>query len=174
MINNLAGKFRVGYGTPFDLEELRDSAGINIDSIVYVRLIDAVGCIDSQYATFDAFGHIVNDPWPTDDVVYASGGFDLTGVGVLHHRSPNGIHQVMPVITNIWPNPAVRQVSITCGQSNTPVEMYDMAGRLVRRFVLSQGTNDVDLGTLVPGVYLFRAQGCTHKVVVGSYRCVAM
>ena len=81
MINNLAGKYRIGYGTPFDLEELRDSTGIDIDSIVYVRVIDVVGSVDSQYATYDAFGHMVNDPWPTP---FPAGGFDLTGVGVIH------------------------------------------------------------------------------------------
>lgn len=80
-INNLAGKFRIGYGTPFDLEELRDSIGINIDSIVYVRVVDVVGCINPQYGTYDAYGHIINDPWPTP---FEAGGFDLTGVGVIH------------------------------------------------------------------------------------------
>lgn len=83
MINNLAGKFQVGYGTPFDLAELADSTGIDIDSIVYVRLVDVVGSIDSQYASYDAFGHIVNDPWPTP---FASSGFDLTGVAVMYER----------------------------------------------------------------------------------------
>ncbi len=81
MINNLAGKYRIGYGTPFDLEELRDSTGIDIDSIVYVRVIDVVGSVNPQYATYDAFGHMVNDPWPTP---FAAGGFDLSGVGVIH------------------------------------------------------------------------------------------
>lgn len=83
MINNLAGKFQVGYGTPFDLAELADSTGIDIDSIVYVRLVDVVGSIDPQYASYDAFGHIINDPWPTP---FASSGFDLTGVAVMYER----------------------------------------------------------------------------------------
>ena len=82
-INNLAGKFRIGYGTPFDLAELADSTGIDIDSIVYVRVVDVIGSINPQYGTYDAFGHIINDPWPTDNV---SGGFDLSGVAVLYER----------------------------------------------------------------------------------------
>ena len=88
-INNLAGKYRVGYGTPFDLEELRDSTGINIDSIVYVRIVDVVGSIDPQYATYDAYGHIVNDPYPTSDPTgnWRSGGFDLTGVAVMYENT---------------------------------------------------------------------------------------
>ena len=84
LINNLAGKYRVGYGTPFDLEELRDSAGIDINNIVYVRVVDVVGTIAPQYATRDAKGRIVNDPYPTNESgTWASGGFDLTGVAVL-------------------------------------------------------------------------------------------
>ena len=82
-INNLAGKYRYGYGTPFDLEELRDSTGINLDSIVFVRIVDAVGSINPLYASYDAYGHIVNDPWPTNN--YASG-FDLDGIAVLYEN----------------------------------------------------------------------------------------
>lgn len=94
-INNLAGKYRVGYGTPFDLEELRDSTGINIDSIVYVRIVDVVGSINPQYATYDAYGHIVNDPYPTSDpyATWFSGGFDLTGVAVMYENT-NGSSEV--------------------------------------------------------------------------------
>ncbi|MBR1765741.1 MAG: choice-of-anchor J domain-containing protein [Bacteroidales bacterium] len=80
-INNLAGKYRNGYGTPFDLEELRDSTGINIDSITHVRVVDVVGSIDPRYGSYDAFGHLVNDPFPTSSY---STGFDLAGVGVIH------------------------------------------------------------------------------------------
>ena len=80
-INNLAGKFRKGYGTPFDLEELRGAEGINIDSINYVRIVDVVGSIDPQYATRDAEGRIINDPWPTNG---PTGGFDLAGVGAIN------------------------------------------------------------------------------------------
>lgn len=80
LINNLAGKYQIGYGTPFDLEELRDSTGIDINNINYVRIVDVVGTIDPQYATYDAKGRIVNDPYPT---AFNSSGFDLTGVAVL-------------------------------------------------------------------------------------------
>lgn len=83
LLNNLAGKYRVGYGTPFDLEELRGKAGLDIDHVTHVRIVDAVGTIDPQYATRDYKGRIVNDPYPTNDTVWGSGGFDLTGVAVL-------------------------------------------------------------------------------------------
>ena len=62
MLNNLAGKFRIGYGTPFDLEELAGSENLDIDSIVYVRIIDVIGTIDPQYATYDAYGPHLHQP----------------------------------------------------------------------------------------------------------------
>ena len=102
-INNLAGKFRIGYGTPFDLDELADSTGINIDSIVYVRIVDVVGSIDPQYGTYDAFGHIINDPWPTP---FESSGYDLTGVAVLHQNGNVSIDDVV-IVEGLWPNPAL-------------------------------------------------------------------
>ena len=48
-INNLAGKYRALYGTPFDLEELSDYQAINIDSITHIRVIDVVGSIKEKY-----------------------------------------------------------------------------------------------------------------------------
>ena len=44
--NNLAGKYKQGYGTPFDLEELKDSIGIDLMNITHVKLIDVIGTID--------------------------------------------------------------------------------------------------------------------------------
>ncbi|MBX9791693.1 MAG: hypothetical protein K2Y37_22450 [Pirellulales bacterium] len=81
-LDNLAGKYRAGFGTPFDLAELAGvSALLDISHVRYVRIVDVVGSIDPAYATFDSQGHEVNDPWPT---AFASGGFDLDAVGVLN------------------------------------------------------------------------------------------
>ena len=113
-INNLAGKFRIGYGTPFDLAELADSTGINIDSIVYVRVVDVVGSINPQYGTYDAFGHIINDPWPTDNM---SGGFDLSGVAVLNERIDSVPEPPAPVEATIAANEIVYWV----GEGNNQV-----------------------------------------------------
>jgi len=79
-IHNLAGKYRAGFGTPFDLAEIHDLR-VNTAAITHVRIVDAVGSIDPALATRDASGRIVNDPFSTP---YDSGGFDLDAVGVLH------------------------------------------------------------------------------------------
>ena len=80
-INNLAGKYRVEYGTPFDLEELANTSGLNINHITHVKIIDVVGCINDSFARYDKNNNKINDPWRTD---FLTGGFDLDAVGVIH------------------------------------------------------------------------------------------
>ncbi len=81
-LNNLAGKYVTNFGTPFDLAELDGvSPLLNLNNVQFVRLIDVVGSINPLYATFDSQSNMVNDPWPT---AFASSGFDLDAVGVIH------------------------------------------------------------------------------------------
>ena len=161
-LNNLAGKYRIGYGTPFDLEELRDSTGINIDSIVYVRVVDVVGCIDPQYGTYDAFGHIINDPWPTP---FASSGFDLTGVGVIHECLPQGgIDDVVTVVRSLWPNPTTDYVHVSVSRAVEAV-LYDLSGRRMAAYSLHEGNNILNLSALRNGVYMLRIEGSVSKIV---------
>lgn len=78
-VRNLAGKYRAGFGTPFDLAELRNASPLlDIQRITHVRVIDVVGTNDPALASFDAEGHIIIDPYPTP---FFSGGFDLDAVG---------------------------------------------------------------------------------------------
>jgi len=77
----LAGKYRVGFGGPFDLALLRyrplvQAGHVDLSRITHVRLVDVVG----DGATVDSFGHPIYDPYPT----VGSGGFDLEAIGVLH------------------------------------------------------------------------------------------
>ena len=159
-INNLAGKFKIGYGTPFDLEELADSANIDLDSIVYVRVIDVVGCINPQYATYDAFGHIVNDPWPTD---FASGGFDLAGVGVIHQK-PVGIdnHEMPQVFA--YPNPCTNTLYII-NENAERIELYNLNGKLLE--VVNDGDTHVNLNMqqYPAGLYLLKVGNGVQKIL---------
>ena len=90
---NLAGKYRRGYGTPFDLSELSGKPGINLEQINFVRIVDVVGSINPAYASHDSrynnsqdpLLYMVNDPWPTD---FDTGGFDLDAVAVLNQFIP--------------------------------------------------------------------------------------
>jgi hypothetical protein len=82
-LNNLAGKYRAGYGTPFDLNLLQNNLFFNKDSVHYIKLIDVVGSLQNSFCSKDQNGKKINDPFPTP---FASGGFDLDGIGVIHQR----------------------------------------------------------------------------------------
>ena len=80
-ISGLAGTFRGGFGTPFDLADLGSadlgsSVDFDPDRVTHVRIVDVVGDGSAR----DSDGDVIYDPFPTVD----SAGFDLDGVGVIH------------------------------------------------------------------------------------------
>lgn len=76
MIHNLAGKYRGGFGTPFDLEDLKGKPGLDINNITHVKIVDIVG----NGTALDSLGNPIYEAYPTS----GSGGFDLDAVGVIH------------------------------------------------------------------------------------------
>ena len=166
-INNLAGKYRVGYGTPFDLEELRDSADVDINHITHVRVIDVVGSIDPQYGTYDAFGHLINDPFPT---ITHSAGFDLDGVAVLN--STLGVGSVESAALKLYPNPASSAIwcELPEGEQQGTLVIYNAAGSEMMRHTLTSGKQVVSTESLPNGVYyvsIAAPQGVsTHKLII--------
>ena len=80
-LNNLAGKYRAGYGTPFDLGELTATPLLDLSAIRYVRITDIVGDIGASQPALDSSGNIINDSWPT---LGSTSGFDLDAVAVLN------------------------------------------------------------------------------------------
>lgn len=80
-LQGFAGKYRVGWGTPFDLDWLRWQpdvrAGlVDLSHITAIRVVDIVG--DGRVR--DSLGHVVYDPYPTTE----SAGFDLDAIGLLN------------------------------------------------------------------------------------------
>lgn len=160
MLNNLAGKFQIGYGTPFDLEELAGSENLNIDSIVYVRIIDVIGTIDPQYATYDAFGHIVNDPWPTN---FHTSGYDLTGVGVINQR-PVGIEDHDITRITVYPNPCSNRIYVNLDEIQK-VELYNMNGRLLELIQPDDTHFMLDMQQYPAGMYLLKVGNAVQKIM---------
>jgi len=80
-LDGLAGKYRVGWGTPFDLSVLAGAPNLDIHRVTSVRIVDVVGSIDPLYARRDSSGRIINDPWVTP---FNTGGFDLDAIGVIN------------------------------------------------------------------------------------------
>ena len=150
-INNLAGKYRSGYGTPFELAELADSTGIDINNITHVRIVDAIGSIDPQYATYDAFGHMVNDPWPTNSY---SSGFDLDGIAVLHQVG-EGIDDVTVAQVSIYPNPVADCLTIN-GAAGSEAVLYDMTGRQLASWTIVSDQQQLNTASLAQGIYMLR------------------
>lgn len=124
-IDGLAGKYRVNFGTPFDLELLKDSSAIDIHSITHVRIVDVVGSVDSEYATFDSYHHKINDPWPTN---FPSSGFDLDAVAVLAHW-PASVSELNDQLKGPFPNPFCENISIPSYVSL--IEICDALGRTI-------------------------------------------
>ncbi len=102
-LNNLAGKYESGFGTPFDLTELAGDSQLDIEAITHVRIRDVIGTLDPAAATLDTADRAINDPWPTN---FPSSGFDLDAVGVIHEVMPTSVRQVDEVCAlKLWPNP---------------------------------------------------------------------
>ncbi|MCX5662907.1 MAG: PEP-CTERM sorting domain-containing protein [Planctomycetota bacterium] len=95
-LDGLAGKYRGGFGTPFDLQDLAAQASgnpdIDLNDIRFVRVVDVVGRITAAPGnpgwspSVDSQNHIVNDPYATN---FAAGGFDIDSVGVINAAAVN-------------------------------------------------------------------------------------
>ncbi|MCG8573009.1 MAG: Ig-like domain-containing protein [Spirochaetes bacterium] len=87
-INGLAGRYKQGYGNPFDLswlkyrDEVRNGT-VDLSSITHVRIVDIRSgndTIGNECNDYDSFGNKIYDPYKCT----GSGGFDLDAIGVLH------------------------------------------------------------------------------------------
>jgi hypothetical protein len=91
LYHNLAGKYIANYGVPFDLDEIPDTNMLDKSHVSHVRVLDVIGSINPEFASRDAFGRIINDPWPTN---FPQGGFDLDAIGVIHSTIPLSIKEL--------------------------------------------------------------------------------
>jgi hypothetical protein len=101
-ISNLAGKYIGNYGTPFDLDEFLPLSSININQITHIRIVDALGSLDNNFAKRDSRGVKINDPWPTP---FGSSGFDLDAVGVINQYGNLGMSDTKKETTFQFKNP---------------------------------------------------------------------
>ncbi len=110
-IDGLAGKYRQGFGTPFDLQDLatRDevlNGMVNLSRITHIRIVDIVG----DGTCFDTSGDVIHDPYPT----VGSAGFDLDGVGVRYENTePGGENHPPDQPMLSLPEDAATDVSLT-------------------------------------------------------------
>lgn len=147
-INNLAGKYRAMFGTPFDLSDLDYNPLLDKNKITHIKIIDVVGSIDSAYARYDTYGNIINDPFTTP---FYSSGFDLDAVGVIHEEilkiNPNEKSSI-----EIYPNPVLKKLFVNYHKSFR-AKIYDIHGRLI---INTKGSYEgsIDVSILQNGVYV--------------------
>ncbi|MGE0560478.1 MAG: T9SS type A sorting domain-containing protein [Flavobacteriales bacterium] len=149
-IYNLAGKYRANYGTPFDLDELSGIAGLDISKITHVRIIDVVGSINPLFGTTDNQNNKINDPFPTP---FASGGFDLDAVGVIHY-STTSVEELFASQFNVYPNPFNEVIHIE-NKSTTEInyQLIDIYGKILISESASTSNFQLSTSNFSKGIY---------------------
>jgi hypothetical protein len=152
-IDNFAGKYRQGFGTPFDLSQLEGVTGLDLQHISYVRIIDVVGSILDEFANYDSEGHKVNDPWPTP---FETGGFDLDGVGVIH--TSNARINESENLIRIFPVPFENIFNVSFDNfrnQDLDVEVLNHTGLIIYKDKI-QHTASIDLSMHPAGLYFVK------------------
>ena len=147
-LHNFASKYGAFYGTPFDLDEVEDNDLLDKNRVTHVRIVDVIGNIDPEYATYDSEGHIINDPWPT---AFSSSGFDLDAVGVIHDLAHFDVPEHPENAVTVYPNPVKDRLFVN-GENVQTVEVYNLVGQQV----MTSNETTLDLGDLMTGVYFIR------------------
>lgn len=153
LVHNFAGKYRMGYGTPFDLEEMKAIQGLDVNHITHIRIVDVGGCIDPLFAAKDSEGNTINDPWPTP---FDTGGFDLDAIGVLSVQASGSVAGDLPDHLRIYPNPVENFLNIELPAGiQFKLEINTMDGKRLG-FLTGTGNTSVDMTSYQPGFYIAR------------------
>ncbi len=149
-INNLAGKYRALFGTPFDISELEDNPLLDKNSITHIKIIDVVGSIDATYASYDSYGNAINDPFATP---FYSSGFDLDAVGVINEQVL-GVTEIENTQFFVYPNPVSDKLNVTLKESANII-VYDIQARIIAsKNITNKG--QLDVSGFKRGVYILQ------------------
>jgi len=163
-LNNLAGKYRVNYGTPFDLEELSGIDSLDINAITHIKIIDVVGSINPLYATYDINNNPINDPFPT---AFASGGFNLDAVGVIHQLTTSINELSENNLISIYPNPIAQGQKLNI---NSNLDINKISFFSINGYLLFNGEIEkFETGILTQGLYLVHIEtslGIVSKKII--------
>lgn len=150
-LNNFAGKYTSGFGTPFDLSDIPDNPLLNKAQITHVKIVDVIGTNIDGYKTFDSFGNVAVDPFPTPG---AGSGFDLDAVGVINEYSAvlaTSENKKPENKINLYPNPATDFIKIN-SDKEVLVKIYSITGALVKQAKTVDKT--VNISELKTGNYI--------------------
>lgn len=164
-INNLAGKYRYGFGVPFDIDELPDYKDLNKQSITHVKIVDVVGSLNPLYSGFDTAGRKINDPWPTP---WPSGGFDLDAIGVIHQLKLTS-KSLMPKDLRVkGPNPiSENQILNLYGPSGeiTEIVILNSIGKPLKTMAFSGDKMQIMGSDLPEGIFILLIKTSKESMV---------
>ncbi|MBL1145415.1 MAG: T9SS type A sorting domain-containing protein [Bacteroidetes bacterium] len=146
-IHNLAGKYRLYYGVPFDLEDLKGTPNLDLDQITHIRIVDVVGTMNPNFASRDHIGRKVNDPFPT---AFPSGGFDLDAVAAIYIK-PTSIEEFTKQTLLVFPNPSQGVFYFSDSLNGSVAKVFSMDGKLVFKGAVIN--SELDLSFLKTGYY---------------------
>ena len=125
--------------------------------MTHIKVIDVVGTISNLYSTIDTAGNKINDPWPTP---FASSGFDLDALGLIHVNGINSIEEKKINIA-IYPNPFTDKITLEIEDEITAIQLVSISGS-----TLSLGGNkSLNLSYLTNGVYFLKIYTKTNFYV---------
>ncbi len=159
-IHNLAGKYRVLYGTPFDLTDIADSPNVDINNIKYIKIIDVIGSIKTNKYSTDSQGHKINDPYPT---AFETGGFDLDAVAIIDMTQNNAAEQYGQAL--IYPNPADNILQIKSVQEVHQIEIYNINGQKILSQAPFANTVLLNIKNLTKGTYIVKIHMSNGHVI---------
>jgi len=162
-INNLAGKYISNYGTPFDLEELKNLQGLDVNHITHVRLTDVIGSLNA-HASLDNDGRKINDPYPTP---FPTCGFDLDAVAVMHQAINTSVENRLLQSVFVYPNPVSDYLFIESKNGKTiEATICDAQGRIL----IHTNEHYIDAHSFAKGMYYItikeeNGKQCTERFI---------
>jgi hypothetical protein len=167
LIHNLAGKYVSQYGTPFDIEELKDKLGLDVNNITHVRLVDVVGAVGDN-GSRDKDNKIINDPYPTN---FPSGGFDLDAVAALHMNAAGINATENMLLVSVYPNPATDNITINLpeyNKSNYSTTITTITGNTILSQPVNAATTAVSIADYPAGIYYISISNNNGQTWVGK------
>lgn len=162
-LNNLAGKYKALFGTPFDLDELNGQTGLDVNRITHIRLIDVVGSLDDDYASYDNAGRKINDPFPTP---FPSSGFDIDAIGVMHQASTTSTEFLNNQLLKVFPNPVNRGEHLNLQIPHFAAQATFRLTNELGKTILKDncyGDTEIATSTLTSGLYFLHVQIDGHS-----------
>ncbi len=156
-LHNLAGKYVANYGTPFDLDELKNvSPLLDVNNVRFVKIIDVIGTINPEFASRDVDSNIINDPFPTP---FASCGFDLDAVGVIHQKNAIETNKII----SIYPNPVQDFLFVRSDIEIKSIKIFDSSGKIIFSETSNSRFINISVNNYKSGLYVIVIQ--TNKFV---------